>query len=157
MSNPSERHGAEGDLLTAGEAVRIIWEWRKYRNEAFWKTVYRYGAAVIAVSMAPYLLPDLIGKLGLAVLAFPAMGSFLSILAAWLMAVQYRLYCLVNNRFRSLLGTYDSEDIPGDTLVNRMLRTTIGKIVVTVFLCFGVIGEFCNGLILFWLVRGVLP
>lgn len=73
------------------------------------------------------------------------------------MAVQYKLYKQADRKFRSLLGKYNNEDIPNNSFTNRIFRIAIVKILAVVFLCFGVIGGFLNGLTLFWLVRRVLP
>lgn len=156
MNDLSETNSGDRNFLKIDEAVRVLWKWRKYRNQAFWNSMYRLGAASVTLTLIPYLLPDLIGKLGLAVLVFPLMAALLSVLASYLMIVQYMLYKLVDRKYRSLLGRYDSGDIP-ETLLNRPFRISIGKILVGVFLCFAFVGQFFNGLVLSWLVRRALP
>jgi hypothetical protein len=143
---------------TAADALKLIWEWRRYRNEVFWTSVYRYGAAILLISLAPYVLPGVIGRLGRAVLVFPAAGSFLALFASWLTAVQYKLYKQVDRRFRSMLGAYDADDIPASGFINRKLRTAIGKVIAVVFLFLAVVIEPISALILAILVgRAVLP
>lgn len=146
----------ERDFLNLNEAVNFLWEWRKYRNQVFWTAVYRWGAAAVILTLAPYLLPDLIQKLGFAVFVFPIMASLLSIFAAYLVAVQYMLYKQADRKYRSLLGKYTPEDIPNKP-INRVFRISIGKVLSAVFLCLAIIVEFANGLVLLWLVRNSLP
>lgn len=156
MNSYTEKINDERDFLTKDEAMSLLWEWRKYRNEVFWSSMYRLGAASVLLTIAPYLLPNLIGKLGFAVLVFPILAALLSIFASYLMIVLYMLYKLVDRKYRSLLGEYNPGDIP-ERPINRPFRISIGKILVGVFLCFAFIGQFFNGLVLSWLVRGVLP
>lgn len=147
---------AESNSLSIDEAVKSLWEWRKYRNQVFWSSMYRCGAVALILTLVPYLLPDLITKLGLAVFVFPILASFVCVFASYLMIVQYMLYKLVDRKYRVLLGSYNPGDIP-DKPINRLFRISIGKILVGVFLCFGIIGQLLSGLVLLSLVRGTLP
>lgn len=156
MNDSAEIDRIEGNCLKIDDAVRLLWDWRKYRNQVFWSSMYRLGAASVVLTIIPYLLPDLIGKLGFAVFVFPIMAALLSVFASYLMIVQYMLYKLVDRKYRSLLGNYNPGDI-SETPINRPFRISIGKILVGVFLCFAFIGQFFNGLVLSWLVRGALP
>jgi hypothetical protein len=139
------------DFLTTDRAIQMLWKWRKYRNEAFWSSMYRLGTASIALSMLPYLLPDLSGKLGSAVLVFPSMAALLSLVGAYLMIVQYMLYKLVDRKYRAVLGKYNPGDIP-ETGLNRPFRISIGKILAGLFIFFAIIGQLINGMILMGLV-----
>lgn len=156
MNNIAEMDGDQSNYLNLEEAASLLWEWRKYRNQAFWNSVYRLGAATVVLTIIPYLLPDLISKLGSAIFVFPVMAFLLSVFAAYLLIVQYMLYKLVDRKYRSLLGIYNPGDIP-NTPITRVFRISIGKILAGLFLFFAVIGQFLNGLILYWLVSGTLP
>lgn len=156
MNNPSEMNRIERDFLTIGEGVNLLWQLRRYRNEAFWRSSYRYGAASVALTLTPYLLPDLISKLGVAIFVFPVMASLLSVFGAYLMIVQYMLYKQSDRKYRSFLGKYNPEDIPNKP-INRIFRIAIGKIVVGTFLCFAIIGQLLNGLVLNSLLLSFLP
>jgi hypothetical protein len=143
----------ERNFLTIDEAVKVLWEWRRYRNEAMWHSVYRFGAVSVALTIAPYLLPNLIDRLGLAIFVFPVMAFLLSVYAAYLIAVQYRLYKQVDRKYRSLLGKYNLDDLPTNRLIYRIFQTSFGIILSGGFLCFAVIVEFFNGLVLLYLVH----
>jgi hypothetical protein len=84
------------------------------------------------------------------------MAFLLSAFAAYLMAAEYKLYKQVDRKYRSLLGKYDPGDIPDNKPIHRVLRLSFGKILVTAFICFAVIIQFLNGLVLFHLVRSAL-
>lgn len=154
MNNLPVAMTAEPDCLTLHQAAGLVWEWRKYRNEVFWKSTYGYGAAAMVLTVLPYLLPQIIEKLGLAVLIFPVLAGFVAVFAAYLMIVQYMLYKLADRKFRSLLGQYNTGDIP-NIPVNRLFRISIGKVLAGVFLCFGIIGQLGNGIVLASLVRSL--
>ena len=153
MQVQSEINQEVKNTLPADEAAKLLWEWRKYRNTVFWSSVYRWGSVVLALTIAPYLLPDLIKKLGLAVLVFPIMASILSVFGAYLMAVQYKLYKQVDRKFRTLLAPYNPEDIPANTFINRLFRNSIGTIITVAFLSYAVLVGFFNSLVLILLVR----
>jgi len=143
--------------LTLGEAINSIWEWRKYRNQAFWKAFYVFGALAITLSLIPYLLPDLINKLGLVILVFPIMACLVSIFATYIIAVLYKLYKQVDKKYWNLLGRFKPEDIPNTKLINRLSRIYFGKSFSFAFLFYGIVCQFLNALVLYNLVKGNLP
>jgi hypothetical protein len=149
--NPNERN-----CLTLEEAVPILWEWRRYRNEVFYSSVYRWGAAALFITLAPYLIPDIITKLGLAVLIFPVLAFLLSGFAAYLTAVQYKLYKLTDHKFRSLLGPYKPDDPPYRNPVDRIFRIPLGLSIAALFACFAVFCQLVNGIILFNLAQNAI-
>jgi hypothetical protein len=146
----------ESDFLTTNKAMELLWQWRKYRNQVFWSSMYRLGAACMLLTVIPYIVPDMAGRLGIAILVFPILAAVLSVFASYLMVVQYMLYKLTDRKFRSLLGKFNPGDI-ADTSLNRPFRISIGKVLAGSFLLFGVLGQFLNGLVLAWLVQGARP
>lgn len=157
MNHPEEPHNINPDRISAEVAIKYLWEWRKYRNECFYMTIYRWGSAALVISLIPYILPDLIMKLSYAVFVFPIMAAFLGVIAAWLMATQYKLYKLVNNSFRKLLCQYNPQDLqitdPGDRVFARL---TIGKTITILFIAFSTLGQIFNGVILYLLLNSSL-
>lgn len=152
MEDPIQLNNAARDYLTIDEAVRTLWEWRRYRNQVFWSSVYRWGAVAITMTIVPFLLPHLIDRLGNGIFVFPFMAFFLSMLAAYFTAVQYKLYKQVDRKYRSLLGKYN----PGD-IKERLFQFSIGKVVALLFLFFGIVIQILYGMVLSSLVNGVLP
>lgn len=150
MDDDESKHISR-EQISIEVAIDYLWKWRQYRNEGFWETMYRWGGAALVIALIPYLLPDLITKLGFAVLVFPFIALFLFVTGAWLMAAQYMLYKLANNGFRKALGEYNLQDIQATRPRDRLFtRFTIGKTLTIIFLAFGTIGQFLNGLILYF-------
>ena len=139
--------------LTVVEAANLIWKWREHRNRAFWNALYVWGTVAIAIAIIPYIVPGLPARLGLAVLIFPLLACLLSLFAAYLSAVLYRLYKQVDRKYRELLGGYNPEDLRTDTLVFRLLTISMGKVVAFAFLFFGAVAQFCSALVLLQLAR----
>ncbi len=156
MITSLDKTNVETESLTMDQAITALWEWRIYRNQVFWSSVYRWGAVILGLTIAPYLLPDLEAKLGLAVLVFPILAGALAIFASYLLIVLYMLYKLADRKYRALLGKYNPGDIP-DTPINRVFRISIGKVLVGAFLVFGIVGQLLNGAILVSLAQGTLP
>lgn len=146
----------EEGSLSEQEAVKLLWDEWRYRHDLYWSSLYKWGASVVGITIAPYLLPDLILKLKLAVLVFPFLAFLLSCFAAWHLAAEYIRLIPVSRKYKSLLGKYAPEDIEKDTtLISQILSFPIGKLVSVIFLGFAFIIEFLNTLILFWLLVSV--
>lgn len=157
MNNSRDPIDSKENEITVGEALNSLWEWRKYRNQAFWKAFYVFGALAIALSLIPYLFPDLIQKLGLVILVFPLMACLLSLFATYIIAVLYKLYKQVDKRYWNLLGRFKPEDIPNTKLINRLSRIYFGKSFSFAFLFYGIVVQSLNALVLYNLVNGNLP
>lgn len=140
------------ERLHLDQAVNLLWEEWKYRHEAFWGALYRWGMATVFVTIAPYLLPDLIKKLGLAVLVFPFIAFLLALFASWHMASEYMRLVSVTAKYRSLLGGFAPEKIVHSSIAGQILRLPIGNVVVAIFLFFAIVVEFFNVVILLWLI-----
>lgn len=143
--------------LTISEALPLLWEWRRYRNEVFWITMYRWGGAALVLTIIPYVLPELIGKLGKATLVFPVLAFVLCMFGAWLMAALYIRFVSVNRKYRALLGDFDPNDEDHSRLILRVFGVSLGKVVVAFFVLFGLFMEALNLVVLASLVRSVGP
>jgi hypothetical protein len=147
MNTPTEvRKNVEE--LSINEAANILWKWRKYRNQVYWISIYLWGAASIIISILPYLLPDILNKLGLAILIFPILGALLSVFAAYLTAVQYKLYKQVDRKYRELLGKFDPGYLSTDSFINRLFTLPFGAVFSLAFIGFGIILEILNAFVL---------
>ena len=158
MANiPPDGEDAFGAQVTRGEALRSIWQWRKYRNQAFWGVFYRFGILVIGLTFVPYLFHGLIQRLGWVILVFPCTACMFSIFAAYLIAVNYKLYKQVDKRYWHILGRYKPEDIPNTKLINRLSRIYFGKVFSLAFFFFGIVIQLVNSILLYNLAVGNLP
>jgi len=152
MVDSVEKDGITNNTLSINEAVHILWEWRKYRNQVFWNSVYWLGAAIIIISIVPYLLPGIVSKLGYAVIVFPFLTFLIASFSAYLLAVLYKLYKTADRRYRELLGKFTPADIQG-----LLFRLPIGKVIALAFLSYGIFIQILSGWVLHKLVSGVLP
>ena len=154
MDEPAEMRTPEEQALGRGEAARLLWDWREYRNGVMWSSVYRYGAASLLVALAPYLLPGVIGELGLTVLVFPVAAALLSFFAAYLIAVQYRLYKQVDREFRRQLGEYAPPELGQGRVRDRVLTVSLGRTLTFAFLFFSIPLQIASAVLLARLVQG---
>ena len=155
MNNPMDIKKDETQELSIVDAAKIFWEWRKYRNQVYWVSIYLWGAASIIISILPYILPDILTKLGLAILIFPILGTLLSIFAAYLTAVLFKLYKQADRKYRELLGKFDPGYFSSDTFMNRLSSLTFGAVFSLAFIGFGIVLEILNALVLLSLINRV--
>ena len=120
-----------------------------------WSSVYRYGAASLLVALAPYLLPGVIGELGFTVLVFPVTAALLSFFAAYLIAVQYRLYKQVDREFRRQLGEFAPPELGQGRVRDRLLTVSLGRTLTFAFLFFSIPLQIASAVLLARLVRRV--
>lgn len=145
---------AQAQALDRGEAATLLWNWREYRNAVMWTSVYRYGAAAVLIALAPYVLPGIIGELGLTVLVFPAAAGLLSFGAAYMIAVQYRLYKQVDREFRRSLGEYAPPELGQGRVRDRVLTVSIGRTLTFAFLFFSIPVQIASAVLLARLAQG---
>ena len=144
----------EEDRLRPGEAAQLLWGWRKYRNEAYWTTMYRFGAAALVVTLVPYVLPGVLRELRYAVLVFPFVAALLFLVATYLLVVHQTLYRVVDKKFRAVLGSYDPGhmSVTSPAMLGRGI--TMARVIVILFACFAA-AELVSALILVSLVRAL--
>lgn len=116
-------------MLDDKEAAKLLWDEWKYRHSIFWNSLYRWGIAVVTISLVPYVKTDIIETLGLLVLAFPVVSALFSIVAAWHLAAEYYRLQLVRRRYLELLAPYTPY-----AATKTLLAWSIGSAVTYVFL-----------------------
>jgi len=137
------------DSLSEPEACTLLWEEWRYRHELFWQALYRWGLAAVAVSIAPWIKPDLVNDLRYFVLFFPALASLLALFAAWHIAAEYSRLIKVDARYRALSGKYAPESISGPLFpIGWLWRIPIGWAVPISFALFAVPVSFINAALL---------
>ena len=57
------------------EWAKLIWSEYEYRHGLYWKSIYLWGGAAVALFVAPFLQPE-VKELGSAAFIFPILGSF---------------------------------------------------------------------------------
>ncbi|MDX2122002.1 MAG: carboxypeptidase-like regulatory domain-containing protein [Gemmatimonadota bacterium] len=92
--------------MDQNEAAKLLWEEYQYRHDVFWKSLVRWGAANVAISVVPYVRPEIIPLLKRTVLMLPAMAGFLAVAAALQLLGEYRRLKLVGRTFDGTMGIY---------------------------------------------------
>jgi hypothetical protein len=149
-----EESHPEEDGLCASEAARLLWDWRKYRNTAYWMTMYRFGMAGLVVSLIPYVLPGVLRELRYAVLVFPFVAALLFLVATYLLVVHQTLYRVVDKKFRAVLGSYDPGHMSVKSAAMLGRGITMARAILILFACCA-ISQLLNALVLLSLVRAL--
>jgi len=152
MPTTKQQNRKPSDSLSFSEAAKLLWAEWEYRHGVFWNSLYRWGIATVAVTIAPYLLPNLIGQLQLAVLVFPFIAFLLAIFSAWHISAEYARLVPITQKYKAMLGEYNPESLPSNTLFQQFLKLPIGWMVAIAFLFVAFVVEFLNTIILVWLV-----
>ncbi|HEX5727085.1 MAG TPA: hypothetical protein VFX98_16530 [Longimicrobiaceae bacterium] len=80
--------GVPATLPSLEWAQLLFEEWR-LRQEHFWSSLFRWGGVVVALTIVPYLKPELATQLQGAVLLFPCLAAFMGLFGAWHLASEY--------------------------------------------------------------------
>jgi len=130
------------------DAVGLLWNEWAYRHDLFWKSLFRWGAAVIALWIVPFVKPEIVSKLGHGILIFPSLALLLSLAAAWHLGAEYSRLKVVNEKYRSLLGNYRPGDLSKDKWWMNLFGLSIGT---TAVLLFGLLLSVFSICIALWL------
>jgi hypothetical protein len=145
--NTPTNHGT--DKLPHAEGAKLLWEEWSYRHELFWRSLYRWGGATVAVSIVPYVNPDLIKDLGVVVLVFPFLSFSISIFAAWHLSAEYARLTKVTEKLREVQGRYAPQPIDTENLIIRLiLRLKIGWVVPISFIVVAIPLSVLNAILL---------
>jgi hypothetical protein len=120
------KSGGESDKL-----IDVTWQHYTYRHELFWKSLYRWGSAVIAISIVPYVKPEILSSLGKAIFIFPVLAFLLGWIAAWHLGAEYWRFKCVDDKLREVLG----EGFPRFSQPNprKIFAISIGRTAVFLF------------------------
>ena len=122
------------------QAIDLLWDEWKYRHELFWKSLFRWGGAVITLWIIPFLKPEVFKPYPIVSLLFPAMGFLLSLFSAWLLGAEQRRFAMVNQKYHELRGAFLPPRVPRLTRLDRLYALPIGAKVVPLYaLLFGVL------------------
>lgn len=86
------------------EKLKLIWDEYKYRHQHCWKLIFQTTAAVVAVSVIPYIntSTDLVKKLGYLMVALPALGFALTVFSMFRMHKELGLLDTIREKYREL-------------------------------------------------------
>jgi len=116
-------------------ALKLLWEEVKYRHDTYWNSFFKWGSAIIIVSIIPWIKPELITQLGKLIIVFPVIAFLLSIFAAWHLLSEYARLLKVMQKYRLVQGPYQPKQISGsDLILPKFWMQPIGVVVVLTML-----------------------
>lgn len=135
--------------LTKKESAPLLWEEWKYRHELFWKSLYRWGTASVAVSIVPWVQTEILDDLGIMVLFFPVLASLIAGFASWHIAAEYSRLRKVDKKYRDVLGDFAPDHIIEPLFpIGWLWKLPIGWVVPITFLIFAIPVSMFNSLLL---------
>jgi hypothetical protein len=143
LNNPTDHEGKD-------KLVDITWQNYMYRHELFWKSLYRWGSAVIAISVVPYLRPEILNSLGRAIYIFPVLAWILALVAAWHLGAEYWRLKSVGRKLEGLIGE-GFFAYPTQNFYDRFFGFSIGWIAVGLFGLGFTVLTILNCVVLHWL------
>ena len=101
---PADRPPAAADGVTAlakqdFDKAKVLLDAWKFRQAHCWTSLQRYSIAAVAVSIVPYVKPDLVTQLGPAIFVFPGLGLIIGLATVWLFGAEYVRCYPVHNAF----------------------------------------------------------
>jgi hypothetical protein len=134
----SDTHTESGESGGTPELTQqdpeFIWDEYKYRHELCWTLVFRITAAVVIVSVIPYVEKDLARELDVWIVAPPAVGLFLAVLGLLRVRSELRLLETIRGKHRALHGAY--YDISYDDCESTFERDMMTYLVLLAVLAF---------------------
>lgn len=94
-----EKEPISDGALSHQKALEFLWDEYKMRQTHYWSSFNRYGVAVIAILVVPYVKPDVGESLGPLVAIFPVVALLLSVAATWLLGAEYQRLRSAKERF----------------------------------------------------------
>src|SRR5438105_1214590 len=101
------------------QAIQLLWDEWKYRHDLFWKSLFRWAGAVLALWAIPFLKPDIFKPWPIVALAFPAMAFLLSICSAWILGAEHRRFITVNQKYEQMRKDFQPPRMPRNTRFDR--------------------------------------
>jgi hypothetical protein len=140
------------------EGAKVLLDEWKWRQDECGTVLRQYVIAAVTVSIAPYVKSDTIGYLGRFVVAFPILGWFLAVAAAWSFANKYVRSEPVEARYRQLLGRYAPDRARVDWFRKSLcLVGSTGKTTIWVLLTSSGVLSLLNLAVLDTLIGNPLP
>lgn len=89
------------------ERAKLVWDEYKYRHELCWKLLFQTIIAVVIVSLVPYTNVPIARRVKLVILALPALGIILTLIAIKRMATETDLWTDIKQRNEQLQSKLD--------------------------------------------------
>lgn len=120
--------------ITEIEAAKLLGSSYQYKHSLFWKSLTRWGIAILTVSILPYIKPDIFRWLDNYIFIFPGLASLLSLIAAWHLGAEYFRLVQIDEKYNELLGQFSPPKMPTVKRWQKVLAQPIGWVAFWVFL-----------------------
>ena len=118
------------------DILSFLWDEFQLRQRHYWRSFNRFGLAIVAINVVPYVKPDILAPLGSFVLIFPFTSLVLSIVSTWLLAAEYQRLRMVYQKYDELLS--EECKIPRMPLTTWWERRVAEHIGSSISILFGV-------------------
>lgn len=108
-------------------------EW-KLRQEHFWSSLFRWGGTIVALTIVPYIKPELATSLKGAVLLFPSLAVAMACFGAWHLAAEYARQRVVGSMLDRARKNYTPEWTFGGVWWHRPLQMNLGWVTPVILL-----------------------
>jgi hypothetical protein len=125
-----------------------IWREWEYRHRSLWAAYWRWGGLLVAISLVPYVKPDVLEPLGKAAMVFPVVTFGGTLLATILLGAEYSRVAAVSQELRRARGWWPQVRSHG---LGRIFSVSIGWLAVSAFAVGLTLLSVGNALVL-WLV-----
>lgn len=82
------------------EALQLLWEEYKYRHDLVWRVIFQLTAAIVILSVIPYVNRDVVQVLKWGILSAPLLSIALIIFGFFLMQNELDLFHKIKDEYR---------------------------------------------------------
>ena len=86
------------------EELKLLWEEYKYRHDLVWRVIFQLTAAIVILSVIPYVSKDVAQVLKWGILSLPLLSLALTVLGFFLIRNELDLFYGIKNDFRDRQG-----------------------------------------------------
>jgi hypothetical protein len=140
----------EKDTSNTLEQCQYLWGEFKYRHDLIWQRIFRFTAAIVLISIIPYVQQDIARKLGIGILIAPVLATLMAVFIWIVMRNELKLFEKITTAYwrqqNKLLDHDLKHDLQAKRPFDRLVLLYFGSLIVL---------SFVNGLIawLIWLPK----
>jgi hypothetical protein len=139
------------------QAAELLWDEWKYRHGLYWKTLFRWGGAVVTLLIIPFIKPEIFSPLPIAALAFPLLAFCVSVFSAWLIGAEQRRFQVVSKKYDELRKDFLPPRLPDTGHWDKFLAAPIGAKIVPIYGVSLAILSIIDGILLWYWIKLKAP
>lgn len=128
--------------LKALQYCQFFWEEYKYRHDLIWQRIFRFTAAIVLVSIIPYVQQEIARLLGVWILIAPLLATILAVFVLVVIWNELELFRKIKKAYRRKQNKLLDDDLKHD-----LCREGDFKSLVLLYLSSLVVLSLANGLI----------